>query len=92
MTNENKNINELVSNDDDPTAELEALTIRGDFSRPGKSASSESDLNTHGFEDSETVERLKFDIEQLRAKWLGLETEIKAREEKTTKKVGIFSP
>jgi len=104
MTNENKNINELVSNDDDPTAELEALTIREDFSRPGKSASSESDLCTHGFDDSEaiaadvasvselksdlqvrseTIERLQFDIQQLRAKWLGLETEIKAREELT---------
>jgi len=104
MTNENKKINELVSDDDDPTAELEALTIRQDFPRPGKSASSESDLSTHGFKDSEaipadgmsitelksdlqvrseTIERLQFDIEQLRAKWLGLETEIKAREELT---------
>ncbi len=32
---------------------------------------------------SETINRLQFDIEQLRARWLGLETEIKAREEMT---------
>ena len=104
MTNENKKINELVSDDDDPTAELEALTIRQDIPVPEQSTSSESDLNTDGFEDSvqvsadgvsvsdlqsdlkvrsETIDRLQFDIEQLRARWLGLETEIKAREELT---------
>lgn len=38
-----------------------------------------SDLVTR----SETIERLQFDIEQLRAKWLGLETEIKSREDLT---------
>jgi len=38
-----------------------------------------SDLETR----SETIARLQFDIEQLHAKWTGLETEIKAREELT---------
>lgn len=33
---------------------------------------------------SETIERLQFDIEKLHARWLGLETEIKAREQQTT--------
>ena len=104
MTNENKKINELVSDDDDPTAELEALTLRQDFQNLAVSVTPESDLSTHGFDDpdrgagdsnfiselksdlqirSETIERLQFDIEQLRARWLGLETEIKAREELT---------
>ncbi len=105
MTNENKKTNELVSDDDDPTTELEALTIRQDFSMTGQDWSSESELNTHDFSElsqetkhgdsvselesdlqirSETVDRLQFDIEQLRARWLGLEAEIRAREEITT--------
>lgn len=33
---------------------------------------------------SDTIERLQFDMEQLRAKWLGLEAELEAREEVTT--------
>ncbi|MDX1509254.1 MAG: hypothetical protein R3358_13295, partial [Woeseiaceae bacterium] len=95
MASEKKKINELADDDEDVTAELEALTVRlGD---------SEADANTFGFENldddadaasiaklradlktrSETIERLQFDIEQLRAKWLGLEAEIKAREELT---------
>ncbi len=105
MTNENKKTNELVSDDDDPTTELEALTIRQDFSMTGQDWSSESELNTRDFSElsqetkhgdsvselesdlqirSETVDRLQFDIEQLRARWLGLEAEIRAREEITT--------
>ncbi len=34
-------------------------------------------------ERSETIERLQYDIAQLHSRWLGLETEIKAREELT---------
>ncbi|MDJ0940628.1 MAG: FHA domain-containing protein [Woeseiaceae bacterium] len=99
MTNENKKINELVADDDDPTAELEALTVRRDFGAPEP----EADANTYDFDEpedgeggvavselradlkrrSETIERLQFDVEQLRARWQGLETEIKAREEQT---------
>ncbi|MDJ0794014.1 MAG: FHA domain-containing protein [Woeseiaceae bacterium] len=86
MANDKKNINELVS-DDDQTAELEAITFRQDDelrdSLPG-----ESDEHTHGFDDvrpenDRTISKLQYDIEQLRAKWLGLETEIRAREELT---------
>lgn len=96
MASENKKINELADDDEDVTAELEALTVRLD--------EAEADANTFGFENidedadaasiaklrsdlrkrSETIERLQFDIEQLRARWLGLEAEIKAREELTT--------
>ena len=98
MANENKNINELVSDDDDPTAELEILSFQefdladvepesevntygfgtGDHSSSGQSIPElRSDLQTR----TETIGRLQYDIEQLRAKWLGLETEIEAREE-----------
>ena len=102
MATENQNVHELVA-DDDPTAELEALTIRHAFGP--KDPDLESDANTFDIEmldgevhdgvsvanlksdlktRSETIERLQFDIEQLHAKWLGLETEIKAREEVTS--------
>jgi chromosome segregation ATPase len=103
MTNENKKINELVSDDDDPTAELEIATFRQseliqnamlevdtntqDFPRSGAAkvgdtsiAELKSDLKTR----SDTIERLQFDIEQLHARWVGLEAEIKAREEITS--------
>ncbi len=100
MANENKNINELVSDDDDPTAELEILKFE-EFDLADVEPESES--NTYGFDKkddeasssgqsipelksdlekrTQTIGRLQYDIEQLRAKWLGLETEIKAREE-----------
>ncbi len=100
MANENKNINELVSDDDDPTAELEILNFE-EFDLADVEPESES--NTYGFDKkdgeasssgqsipelksdlerrTQTIGRLQYDIEQLRAKWLGLETEIKAREE-----------
>ncbi|MEM7432573.1 MAG: FHA domain-containing protein [Pseudomonadota bacterium] len=95
MANENKNTNELVT-DDDPTSELEALTDR--YFHPG--AQPAADLNaetgTYDVRDetisslrsdlqdrSETINRLQFDMEQLRAKWTGLETEIQARETAT---------
>jgi len=100
MANENKKINELVAEDDDPTAELEVLNLPqfadagddagsdADSDEPGKgdeSASArdksipelQSDLSTR----SRTISRLQHDIEQLRAKWLGLEAEIGSREE-----------
>ena len=87
MTNENKNTNELVSDDEDPTAELEAVTFRQNHPTGG-SVLSESDENTcdvaeRSNTDAKTIGKLQYDIEQLRAKWLGLEAEIKAREELT---------
>lgn len=105
MANENKKINELVSDDDDITAELEALTVQGSFGPQGLQDDAEVEANTFDISDleqevdggvsvsklksdlktrSETIERLQFDIEQLHAKWLGLEAEIKAREELTS--------
>jgi chromosome segregation ATPase len=89
MTNEKNNINELVSDDEDPTAELEAVTFQQDR-LPADSLSSESDENTYDVEnrvsdDAKTIGKLQYDIEHLRAKWLGLEAEIKAREELTDK-------
>ena len=103
MANDKKNINQLVSEEDDPTAELETLALKQVAVPGGADSPSESAENTHGYgaddasdssipelksdlkERSETINRLQFDIEQLRAKWMGLETEIKAREEITNK-------
>ena len=98
MANDKKNLKELVSDDDDPTAELETLT----FPQDRMKVQSEVDSHTCDFEEgdddpdqhiselqsdlqdrSETIDRLQFDIEQLRSRWLGLETEIKAREQLT---------
>ena len=42
------------------------------------------ELNSDLRRRSETIERLQYDIAQLHSKWLGLEAEIKAREELTT--------
>jgi chromosome segregation ATPase len=105
MANENKNIKELVSEDDDPTAELEIPSFRdSEFADSDEhDEHSESDSHTYGLakrksDDSgkgqtipelksdlesraKTIGKLQYDIEQLRAKWLGLEAEIGAREE-----------
>jgi len=88
MTNDKNNTNELVS-DEDPTAELEAVTFRQDRP-PGDDASRESDQNTcdvteRATGDAKTIGKLQYDIEQLRAKWLGLDAEIKVREELTNR-------
>jgi chromosome segregation ATPase len=87
MANDKKNINELVADDEDSTAELEAVTFRRDHPL-GQAAPKESDEHTSDFaehRDSEakTIGRLQYDIEQLRAKWTGLESELSAREELT---------
>ena len=86
MANEKNKINELVEDDNDPTAELEAVTFRQDHASHG--ALIESDDATFDVEerrsgDAQTISKLRFDIEQLRAKWLGREAEIRAREEIT---------
>lgn len=84
MANDKNNTNELVS-DDDSTAELEALTFRQDYTAQ-EHPIRESDENTcnvshRDSDDARTIGKLQYDIEQLRARWLGLEAEIKAREE-----------
>ena len=85
MANEKNNINELVADDDDQTAELEAITFRQDHPShvDGTLESEEhtSDFDEHRSGDARTISKLQYDSEQLRAKWLGLETEIVAREE-----------
>ena len=85
MANEKNKINQLVS-DDEPTAELEAVTFRQDHPLPARLC--ESDDDTFDVEqrhsgDAQTISKLRYDIEQLRAKWLGREAEIRAREEIT---------
>ena len=70
MANEKNKINELVS-DEDPTAELEAITFRQDHLLRDEKMR-ESDEHTHDFEDSKsddarTIGKLQYDIEQLRA-------------------------
>jgi chromosome segregation ATPase len=104
MANDSKKINELVSNDDDDTSELEVLTATVVFN-PDYDYASESDAATHSFETSarsvdgdgksvaelksdlqkreENISSLQYDIEELRARWTGLEKELKAREELT---------
>ena len=102
MTNKKNKTNELVSDDNDPTAEFPVLSIGKDDSDTGQSRSDEADPSTSdsGTRDedddvsanisvvqsdlevrSETVNRLQLDIKQLRKRWQGLETEIKARED-----------
>ncbi len=82
MTNENKKINELVSDDDDPTSELDASTFRQDSAarRLLESDDDTFDFPRQADPGEQNVSKLRYDIEQLRAKWTGLETELKARE------------
>lgn len=85
MANDKNNMNELVTDDDDPTAELETLADTFDYfeQQEEQRVQSISELQSDLKDRSETIERLQFDIEHLRAKWTGLETEIKAREDLT---------
>jgi len=100
MTNKNKNINELVADDDDPTVELEVLVFGQE-----PAGASEADAKTYNAEQEteevsasgitvselqsdllsrkKTINHLQYDIQQLHTKWLGLETEISAREGQT---------
>jgi chromosome segregation ATPase len=90
MTNENNKINELVS-DDDPTAELDAVTFRQYTASRAtlfESEDSTYDIDEHAERarrESKTISKLQYDIEQLRARWIGVETELRAREEITRK-------
>lgn len=53
MANENKNTKELVSDDDDPTAELEVLSFQQPGLEDDVQPPSESDSNTCGLTDSD---------------------------------------
>ncbi len=87
MANENNKINELVPDVEDPTVELETPTFRQDQPVDGQL---EADAKTYDApnaarsnSNNQSNSRLQYDIEQLHAKWLGLEAEIRAREEQT---------
>ncbi len=86
MANDNNNTNELVTDADVPTAELEALaeTFGFDPDPEDDAAPSLTQLQSDLQNRTETIEQLQFDIEHLRTQWNGLETEIKAREELTS--------
>ncbi len=102
MSNDKKSINELV-NDDDPTADLEALVppptaVDTEFEAAASTAGyakntddsdqldpAISELKSDLISRSETIDRLQFNMELLRAKWQGLATEIQAREEHANK-------
>lgn len=85
MANDKNIINELVTDDDDSTAELEMLADTLDFvgNKRKRVDPSITELESDLRHRTETIDRLQFDIEQLRAKWTGLEVEIKAREDLT---------
>ncbi len=98
MANDNNNTSQLVP-DDDPTAELEIPTFGARDEELESDAHTydvgdatvavnvsdvavselESDLRNR----MEIIGRLQHDIEQLRSKWMGLESEIRARESQT---------
>jgi len=98
MANDNNNINELVA-DDDPTVDMEIPSFAEDdlcaevdaktydTEESGDSDPSAgltvSELQSDLRSRKETISRLQYDIEQLHAKWLGLEAEIGARESQT---------
>ena len=105
MANNNKNMNELVADDDDPTSELEVLNLQSsevideleaDASTAGLNSVQSTRIDDEFISDlksdlqtrSETINRLQFDMTQLRAKWLGLETEIQERE-KITRQLNV---
>ena len=95
MASDNKNTNELVADDDDPTAELEVLKLEPEPNQPesgahtsgmgadadGNANDSISELKSDLQTRTETISKLQFDIEHLRSRWLGLEKEIGARQE-----------
>jgi len=91
VASENNNINNLVIDDDDPTAELQVLSEadakthsqeeQGD--RDHSAGVSVSELESDLRSRKKIIARLQFDIEQLHAKWLGLEAEVGARESQT---------
>jgi chromosome segregation ATPase len=86
MANKNKKSNELVSGDEDFTAELDAATFRQDHSSSKallESGDDTFDVTDQRRDDAQTIAKLRYDIEQLRAKWMGLDAEISAREEIT---------
>ncbi|HSN51520.1 MAG TPA: FHA domain-containing protein [Woeseiaceae bacterium] len=107
MANDNNNLKELVSDDQERTAELESPTWREPAAEAaaeeerGRAAESPDfdpyvapirnrdavirDLKADLRIKTETIDRLQFDVERLRSRRIGLETEVKAREAQTRK-------
>ncbi len=107
MANENKNVKELVSNDQERTAELESPTWLESQTQqetePAMDLDFEAlefdpyiapirnrdavieDLKTDLRSKSDMIDRLQFDVERLRSRRIGLETEVRAREAQTRK-------
>ena len=87
MTNENKNKKELVA-DEDRTVELRIPTLYADDAfRESDASTSDRDAQSsapsaasHVYSSREEIDRLMFDLERLRLRRAGLETEVKARE------------
>jgi hypothetical protein len=67
----NKTLIESVPDDDDLTTELEMLRTQQDF----------TDFDSDPQVRTDFIDRLQFDTERLRARWLGLETEDESRED-----------
>lgn len=105
MANDNKKIKELVTDDQDRTAELDAPTWRDPVDDPTAAPAAGSAVEAAEFDPSvapilhrdaviadlkddlrvktEMIDRLQFDVERLRSRRIGLETEVKAREGQT---------
>ncbi len=82
MANNNKNINELVTNDDDPTVELETLVRQQSLAADGANDNAKSGHKSKPKPLSKPNNRLQLDMERFRAKWLGLTTEVRQRDQK----------
>ena len=107
MANDNKNVKELVSDDQERTAELESPTWRDATTEADPEPAFDLDFEAMKFDPAiapirnrdaviqdlkadlriktETIDRLQFDVERLRSRRIGLETEVKAREAQTRK-------
>ena len=107
MANDNKNVKELVSDDQERTAELESPTWRDSTTEADPEPAFDLDFEAMKFDPAiapirnrdaviqdlkadlriktETIDRLQFDVERLRSRRIGLETEVKAREAQTRK-------
>ena len=107
MANDNNNLKELVSDDQERTAELESPTLRDSTPEQDPEPAFDLDFEAMKFDPNiapirnrdaviqdlkadlriktETIDRLQFDVERLRSRRIGLETEVKAREAQTRK-------
>ncbi len=107
MANDNNNLKELVSDDQERTAELESPTWREPAADAAADEDRSRDMEAPDFDPyvapirnrdavirdlkadlrikTETIDRLQFDVERLRSRRIGLETEVKAREAQTRK-------